>query len=299
MEIIPYEPELAPRVAVAYNSLVAGLPHCYPTTPERVAAVLDGSERPGHDNGRLHGEQAWVGTAGGEVLGFAQAAVEDPAEAGHHPRGVLRFLAYEPGQRALGQDLLDCVSGYFADREMREVVAFHQDHIWPCYHLTHAFLSDRLTHVHALLEYNGFQRSAGEVFLDWPEFAPPVPPATPLEFETRCELQSGATARPGFGLLALRGEELLAQCWSASCGDRAPGSAAEDWCLTTWLQVEEPYRGSYLGANLLALALGEMRELGYRHAAISTTLTNYRAQLFYSNLGYRTSDWTYALTRTT
>jgi len=58
--------------------------------------------------------------------------------------------------------------------------------------------------------------------------------------------------------------------------------------------MEEAYRGKGLGAHLLAHALGHMRDIGYRNAVISTSLTNYRAQLFYSNFGYRTSDWTYA-----
>jgi hypothetical protein len=41
----------------------------------------------------------------------------------------------------------------------------------------------------------------------------------------------------------------------------------------------------------------ELRRAGYRHAAISTALDNYRAALFYSNLGYQVVDWTYGYGR--
>ena len=37
----------------------------------------------------------------------------------------------------------------------------------------------------------------------------------------------------------------------------------------------------------------ELHGIGYRHAAISTDLRNYRAALFYGNYGYRVVDYTY------
>ena len=39
----------------------------------------------------------------------------------------------------------------------------------------------------------------------------------------------------------------------------------------------------------------EMRGVGYRHSAISTAADNHRAFLFYSNVGYHVSDWTFGL----
>ena len=296
MDIIPYEPNLAPAVADAYNRLTAGLHHCYPTTPERLTAAIQPPEEPGEER-RLHDDHAWVALDGAEVLAFAHAAILRPTDEDPIPRGMIPFFLYRPGRRDAGQRLLSRLGGHFAECEMPEIVAFHQDYIWPIYHFAHAYLSDRLSHVHALLQYNGYKRSAGEVFLDWPDFSPPDPGQAPVEFELRRKLLPGETQRPSFGLLAFRDEKQIAECWNASCGERAPGSPAEDWCLTTWLHVAKAYRGRRLGAHMLGLALAEMKQLGYRHAAISTSWTNHRAELFYSNFGYRTSDWTYALSK--
>ncbi len=296
MQIVPYEPELAPAVADAYNHLTAGLHHCYPTTPERLAAALQPPDEPG-EKPRLHDDHAWVALDGGEVVAFAHAALLKPTDDDPSLRGMIPFFAYRAGRRDAGQALLEMLEAYFAEREIAEIVVFHQDYMWPIYHFAHAYLSDRLVHIHALLQSNGYERSAGEVFLDWPDFEPPELSEAPVEFELRRKLLPGETQRPGFCLLAFQGERQIAECWNASCGERAPGSAAEDWCLTTWLCVEEAYRGQRLGAHMLALALAEMRELGYPHAAISTSWTNHRAQLFYANFGYHTSDWTYAVSK--
>ena len=38
--------------------------------------------------------------------------------------------------------------------------------------------------------------------------------------------------------------------------------------------------------------LTEARQVGYRHAAISTATDNHRALLFYANYGYQAVDWT-------
>jgi GNAT superfamily N-acetyltransferase len=297
MQIVPYEPDLALAVADVYNRLTAGLHHCYPTTPERLAAVLQPRNEP-NEKRRLHDGHAWVVLDGGEVVAFAHAALLKPTDDDSRPRGMIPFFAYQPGRRDAGQALLSRLEADLAQRGIAEIIAFHQDHIWPIYHFAHAYLSDRLNHVHALLQHNGYERSAGEVFLDWPNLEPPEPGEAPVEFEIRRKLLPGETERPGFGFLAFQGENQIAECWNASCGERAPGSGAEDWCLTTWLHVEEACRGRRLGAHMLALALAEMREFGYRHAAISTSWTNHRAQLFYANFGYQTSDWTYAVSKT-
>jgi hypothetical protein len=41
------------------------------------------------------------------------------------------------------------------------------------------------------------------------------------------------------------------------------------------------------------MGLQEGRRKGYRHAAISTMMDNWRAYNLYSNWGFRAADWTY------
>ena len=294
MHIAIYEPDLAATVTDCYNALTAGLQHCYPVEAERLARVLAGERPPD----RLSQQRAWVALEGGIALGFAQAAVEEPDEARGGPRGAIRFLGYRPGHRSAGQALLEAAESYLREERMPEVVAFHQDHRWPCYHFEHAYLTDRLTHVEGLLGLNGYQRVAGEVYFDWPDLVPPGPPPTPVPAEFRQEMLPGSTRYPSFGLLAFQDDRQIGQCWCDSCGANAPGTQAEDWCLTTWLHIADEWRGQRLGAHLLARALHAARDLGFHHAAISTSRENHRAQLFYGNFGYRPSDWTYAWGRT-
>ena len=52
-------------------------------------------------------------------------------------------------------------------------------------------------------------------------------------------------------------------------------------------------QGRGWGRYLLTRTLWEARRLGYRHTAISTCKRNYRAQLFYTNYGYRVTDTVY------
>lgn len=37
----------------------------------------------------------------------------------------------------------------------------------------------------------------------------------------------------------------------------------------------------------------DAKELGYKHAAISNAVSNYRAFMFYTNYGFQVTDWTY------
>jgi GNAT superfamily N-acetyltransferase len=102
---------------------------------------------------------------------------------------------------------------------------------------------------------------------------------------------------PGLTVHAYRGERELGICMCVSCVEYNLVGADQAWAFTKWLGVEEEVQGRGLGKALLQRALRELRGVGYRHAAISTALHNYRAALFYSNLGYKVVDWTYEYSR--
>ncbi len=281
---------MAADAAACYNRIVAGLHHCYPTDAERIGSILAG-EHPGED---LRDETAWVATDGARIVGIAHAGLDDGARHLAGPRGAIRFIACETGFRAAGQALLDAAEGYLLAQGVPEIIAFHQDHRWPCFHLEHAYMPDRLTRIEGLLGYNGYERCAGEVYFDWPNLDPPEIPSCDIEAEFATETFDEGETNMRFVVRAHRGDEMVGQCWQTSCGPSAPGTEAEDWALTTWLQIMEPWQGRRLGAHLLARALHGLREFGFKHAAISTSFENHRAQLFYSNFGYQPSDWTYA-----
>ena len=108
-----------------------------------------------------------------------------------------------------------------------------------------------------------------------------------------------ATAHlPGKGRLpdlrfkAYQAGEEVGECYSISARAFADREVLDECIFTMWLGINEPFQGRGLGHYLLSHSLVEARRLGYRHAAISTALTNHRALLFYSNFGYRAVDWT-------
>ena len=289
MNIVAYEPSFAAGIAACFNRITAGLHHCYPTTAERIESIF--AER---EVDRLRDGCGWVVRAEGRLVGFAHVAHDPVGEDEKGPVGAIRFLGYDRGHRAAGQALLETAEAHLRGKGVTEIVAFHQDFRWPCFHLDHSYCTGSLTHIEGLLGMNGFSRCAGEVYLDWPGLEPPEIPPCDDDLRIEPEMLSQDARLPNFVLRAFVGDERVGECWNASCGVSAPGAPAEEWALTTWLHMEESHRGKGLGAHLLAHTPRHMRDIGYRHAVISTSLTNYRAQLFYSNFGYRTSDWTYA-----
>jgi GNAT superfamily N-acetyltransferase len=294
MEILPYEPQMAPGLAALYNSHIRGLPHCYGARPEQLAAALAGEE-PGELAGRLRDPAAVVALEDGVPVGFVHTAVEVQQEAEQLERGVVRFLLYDRGHRAAGQALLSAAEDLLRERGATCAVGFHQDYRLPFYHIGHAYLTDRLEHVHALMGINGYRRCAGEVYLDWPDHEPaPVVPAG-RDVELRTQWLPGAGARDNLTVRAFVDGEPVGICENRCCGEYSDSPEAQDWLLTKWLGVNEEYQGGGLGRQLLQTALNQMHEAGYRHAVISTSWTNHRACLFYSNCGYRCVDWTYAV----
>ena len=158
-----------------------------------------------------------------------------------------------------------------------------------------------------LLEARGYERCGGECYYDWQDYEiddelAPLPPG--LTF--RVEQLEGEGLLPGTATYAVdeNGED-LGVCVTESGGNYSRDPAASDIAFTTWLGVPvrntatrlHPSQGKGLGKTLLAESLRVMKKMGYKHAAISTALYNHRAQLFYSNMGYALTDWTYSLQR--
>lgn len=175
--------------------------------------------------------------------------------------------------------------------------AFHQDHRYPAYHLDNANLSEHLDHIQALLEFNGYRRTSGEVFLDWPDLGDILVPATEGDVEISVVWQNREGVRPEATVVAMQGESKVGECDGISCAHYTSAEEAQDWLFIISLWVEDDFQGKGLGAQLLLRTIEEMRGVGYRHGSISTDLSNHRAFLFYSNYGFRMVDWTYALTR--
>ena len=280
-----------------FSALVVGrVPHCWPVPPSTLEAML-GEGEVERDGVRLLEQAVLVAGAGGE--GFVHVGRQAVHKGQDHEVGVIRFLACRRGERAAGDALLEAAESWMRERGLRQSTVMPQVWRYPFYGFPHAYLSDRLDHVQALVRFRGYTRTGGEVFLDWPEMQPEAPtPPDGLEFDLRVEDRPGAGRRPGLRLQALRDGEGIGECVLVSGGDSSPSAdEAHDFAFCDWLGVNDNHQGQGLGRYLLAQAMYLARERGYRHGAISTALSNDRAFLFYTNHGFQVVDWTYEFSR--
>ena len=297
MEILDFKTEMLGDVAGLFNRGVAGVPNCWPVEEADFAGAIAAVSGGESDGGPSVEDQALsVATLGGEIVGFAHTGIDrrDPDEA---PRGAICFLGYERGCRAAGQELLAAAESAFAARSLSEVCAFDSSYRYRFYCFPHACLSDHLDHVSALLQFNGYRLTGGEVFLNGLDYEAAGLPRVDLDFDLTVAWPRERGLRPGCHVAAQRDGETMGECEIACGGDYSRHPDAQDYGFVNWLGVEEPYQHRGLGKLLLFHGRNEMLAAGYRHTAISTARHNNRAFLFYSNHGYRVVDWTYQLSK--
>jgi len=167
-----------------------------------------------------------------------------------------------------------------------------------------------------LFRMNGYEINStrqGEIFMDQPEYSVAEPFAKftlersegleggPVLSDNRVEIvvnrKPGRGVLPGLTVHAFRSGNEIGICESLSVGQYCQASEAQDWVFIKWIGVEEDERGKGWGRYLLQRNLWEMQKIGYKNTVISTDITNYRAQLFYTNYGYRVVDTAYGFVK--
>ena len=153
-------------------------------------------------------------------------------------------------------------------------------------------MSDRLGHVQALLQVNGFERKEGEIHFDWDLYN--IDPGTPpVEVEMRkTEVEEDGHLN-GLKVEVHKGEDKIGACDICCCGQWSDELRVQDRLFVKWLGVNEEHQGRGLGRYTLLYTMKAAREMGYRNAAISTAIQNHRAFVFYSNIGFHVTDMTY------
>ena len=292
MEIIEYTSDMQVPVTQFYNRLTADVPHCYPVTEEEFAVAIQGvtTGKADEKEGGIDSETAFVALTEGTVQAFIHVGIgqEEKVE----DIGIIRFFGYERGARRIGQAVLEKAEAYLKTYNISKIFAFSQDCRYRFYHFEHAYLSDALDQVQGILGFNGYHRSAGEVFLDWEDYSV-TPVSSSLPVTLSIDWKDGRGHLPNCTAYAHQNGEQVGICESLCGGEFSSHTDAQDWLHTVWLGIEDEFQGQGLGHYLLQYALQEMHKVGYRHAAISTAWDNHRAFLFYSNCGYQTVDWTY------
>ena len=298
MEIIQYTPDMQAPVTQFYNRLTANVSHCYPVKEEEFATAIRGvtTGKADKKEGGLDSETAFVAMVNGAVQAYIHVGIGQIGDNREENVGVIRFMGYERGARHVGQAVLEKAEAYLKTYNVSQIFAFSQDCRYRFYHFAHAYLSDALDQVQALLGFNGYRRCEGEVFLDWENYIVTPTPSS-LSVELSVDWEQGRGEHPNCTVRAHRDGEEIGICESVCGGEFSSHSDAQDWLHTVWLGIEDEFQGQGLGRYLLQYALQEMHKVGYRHAAISTAWDNHRAFLFYSNCGYRTVDWTYGFVK--
>ncbi len=292
----PYLPDDLSGILDLYNGLLVGrVPHCWPVTPSSLHRTLQAGEVE-CEGARLL-EQA-VLVAGSGRYGFVHVGRQATNKRQENEIGVIRFLAYRRGERAVGDALLAAAESWMRERDLRHSVVMPQPWRYPFYAFPHAYLSDHLDHVQALLRFRGYTKTGGEVFLDWLDMHPKlVGDSSGLDCELRVEDCPGAGPRPGLRLQAVQDGDGIGACVLVSGAESSAADEAHDFAFCDWLGVNEKHQGRGLGRFLLSYAMYLARERGYRHGAISTAFDNDRAFLFYTNHGFQVVDWTYEFAR--
>lgn len=299
MEIIEYQPHHLAELTELYNKLTQTIPHCYPIYPAELAAAFAGECGYESFGARLQSEAVFV-AVDRTTVGFVHVGKGSVDEEGSPmPQGSIRFLAYPRGRRDIGQALLNHAEAWLRAHGLNFVLVYQQEYRYPFYHLSHAYLSNRLEHIQSLLLFNGYELCGGEIFLDWPNMDPDPPrELSGLKVDLEITHEPSQGRLPDLKIKAhYKGQE-IGECVSLSARAFSNREMVEDWLFTWWLGISEPFQGNGLGRYLLGSALIEARQVGYRHAAISTALDNHRALLFYANFGYRAVDWTRQFSRT-
>jgi len=296
----------AEALSYAYNEQLARVPHCYPVSPEEFEVGIQYRKDSDEPYEELHSEKIIVGEQNGKIVGFANVAVVDCEENGQKvDKGLIRFLTYQPGYRPVGQAILVESERYLRDLGMNHINVFRitydeDDFSYRFYQLGFGLVSDRVGHVYALFRMNGYEinrREQGEIFLDWPEYRVDEPVLPDNQVEIVVKQQPGRGLLSGLTVQAFRSGGEIGICKSYSAGRYCQANKAQDWHFIKWIGVEEEEQGKGWGRYLLQKNLWETQKIGYKNTIISTDITNYRAQLFYTNYGYRVVNTGYGFVK--
>lgn len=284
MEIGDYQPEHAEPLRRGFETSTALCVHCCPVDPKRFQATIGGKTEKAVE------ERVIVAINSEGPSAFSHAVIQEPSDA-DGTRGAIRFLCYDPGDRASGLLVLKETVDYFKEREVSRIRAFHHHEQYPFYHRKHAYLSDRIGHVQALLLCEGFEVDSGEVHMDWEDYDPGDAYETEQPVDFTWEEEESPGPLPNLKVKARVDGEDMGECIILSCStfDERQG----DRLFVNWLGVKDAFQAKGYGRYVLQEMLREGKRRGYRHAGISTALRNHRAFAFYTNYGFCVTDWTY------
>lgn len=315
MKIKTIEIDQASVLTDFYNEQFADMPYCYPVTADEFeTGVLWHEERDGEPYEDLSDESFLVAEDDeGAIAGFAHVAVcrkgEEDYRIGLHPVeellkdriGLIRFFHYRAGARPAGQALLEAAEAHLRSFGIDQIRAFSYFG-YRFYRFCHAFQSDRMGHVGALLSMNDYRITRGIILLELPDFTVPDPVLPDAEVTTRFDVKPGRGRLPNMEFQLFRGDQCIGHGFAQSLGDFCQSPLAQETFYIPWFSIEgspvggrvsEGEQGRGFGRYMMEVLLREMRRLGYRHATTQANTGSPRPILLYTNMGYRVVDTNY------
>lgn len=258
MEIQHWTRDRAGELADCYNRQIRDVPYCYPQSPEGFSrgveedlAELYGFHRPE----ALTSEKLIVAEEGGSVVGFVDYGLHERSESEGTKRvGVIRFLAYEPGMRTVGQALLKETERELSKLGSTEISAFPKGFIYHFCSFDGGY-SGLSGNVAGLLGLNDYQVSGRTVNLVRQNLAFEEPICPDVNVRVSVNLETRRSRFPAVivnaGILE-NGEEVdVGQCLAYPLEYVQSTEEAHDQIYINWMGIQRQFQGKGWGRYLL------------------------------------------------
>ena len=279
--------ELGGDAARLYNSEITRIPHCHPVTPSQFKRNVRLDRYTVLPDESLGTDQLIITLEDGSPTGFIHLALlGSEAPRSLERSGVVRFFCFQPDRKAHGQALIEEADRWFRDRGSVRIGAFAKASTYRFY-FPGLGCSERHGHIVGLLGVNGYRITERGMLLNWPCFEVVDPNRPPERLRVTVDRIDGEGKLPNLRVTASRGTETVGGCETYSLGHMQPAAEEQNWIYVKWLGVDERYQGKGWGRYLLHRVLWEARRIGYTCSCICTSVSNHRALLLYTSLGYR------------
>lgn len=279
-----------------FNDQLKDIPYFYHVSPKEFENEIVNRNNPSNPNADLQSEKIIVGEQDGKILGFAHVSIGELKNWGDPKKGgFIHFMTYKSGYRPIGQAILEECERYLKELGIEQIWVFMNSGNYCFYHLGFGYLSDKMAHIVGLFRMNKYETDIGEIFLSYPDYKVSKPILPDKQIKINIVKEDSKGTLPNLHVKASRNDNEIGECYSVSLGEFYRAKEAQDSFFTKWLGVNEEFQGKGLGKYLLQRMFWEMRKIGYKNAIISTNVKNYRAQLLYTNFGYKITDTSYAL----
>jgi ribosomal protein S18 acetylase RimI-like enzyme len=298
MHISHWKLDRAGELTDCYNRVTADWPYCHRQTPDGfVGGIADelgylyGKKR---DN--FHSEMFLVAETAGRIQGFVHLGLEEKdQEKKQAKNGIIRFMAYEAGQRATGQALLDSAQEQCHQWQAQNISAFTKAYI---YHFCSADggYDSAQAHISGLFGINGYESGGHTVHMARQNLnvAEPTPPDPQVHIAVAGDAKRSSRNDVMVMAYPPGSDNAFGELYAYSLEHVQSVPQGNDQLYINWLGIDSDRQGQGWGRYLLERALWEADKIGYRHCVLGTDAGNYRAQLLYAHYDFHVTHHTHS-----